>query len=181
LSAYDGQTGYIAIRHFGCTDMFRINIDDVELTANGGGGQVEGTITADFDCGETCTLVATPNIDYEFVNWTENGVEVSIDMTYTFAVEGNRDLVANFTLKDGVDENIVEIALYPNPVNDLLNVVASEDIDNLEVFSITGAMVYSKTNCSSRVEINTSAFATGTYVIRMTTQSTTEVRRFVKY
>ena len=181
LSAYDGQTGYIAIRHFGCTDMFRINIDDVELTANGGGGQVEGTITADFDCGETCTLVATPNIDYEFVNWTENGVEVSTEMTYTFTVEGNRDLVANFTLKDGVDENIVEIALYPNPVNDLLNVVASEDIDNLEVFFITGAMVYSKTNCSSRVEINTSAFATGTYVIRMTTQSTTEVRRFVKY
>ena len=28
LSSYNGQLGYIAIRHFNCTDMFRINVDD---------------------------------------------------------------------------------------------------------------------------------------------------------
>ena len=28
LSAYEGQEGYIAIRHFNCTDMFRLNIDN---------------------------------------------------------------------------------------------------------------------------------------------------------
>lgn len=28
LSAYDGQKGYIAIRHFNCTDMFRLNVDN---------------------------------------------------------------------------------------------------------------------------------------------------------
>ena len=28
LSAYAGQQGYIAIRHFNCTDMFRLNVDD---------------------------------------------------------------------------------------------------------------------------------------------------------
>lgn len=31
LSNYANQTIYIAIRHFNCTDMFRINVDDVEL------------------------------------------------------------------------------------------------------------------------------------------------------
>lgn len=31
LSSYANQTIYIAIRHFNCTDMFRINVDDVEL------------------------------------------------------------------------------------------------------------------------------------------------------
>ena len=34
LSAYAGQTGYVAIRHFDCTDMFRLNVDDIELTSN---------------------------------------------------------------------------------------------------------------------------------------------------
>ena len=32
LTAYAGQKGYIAFRHFNCTDMFRLNIDDVTIT-----------------------------------------------------------------------------------------------------------------------------------------------------
>ena len=36
LSAYEGQMGYIAFRHFNCTDMFRLNIDNVTITYGGG-------------------------------------------------------------------------------------------------------------------------------------------------
>ena len=32
LSAYAGQTIWIAIRHFNCTDMFMINVDDITIT-----------------------------------------------------------------------------------------------------------------------------------------------------
>ena len=32
LSPYVGQTGYIAIRHFNCTDMFYLDVDDVALS-----------------------------------------------------------------------------------------------------------------------------------------------------
>ena len=38
LSAYAGQNAYIAIRHFNCSDMFYINVDDIELTAGAKGG-----------------------------------------------------------------------------------------------------------------------------------------------
>ena len=31
LSDYAGQTGYVAIRHFNCTDMFYLNVDDITL------------------------------------------------------------------------------------------------------------------------------------------------------
>ena len=31
LSDYAGQTGYVAIRHFNCTDMFILNIDDITI------------------------------------------------------------------------------------------------------------------------------------------------------
>lgn len=41
-------------------------------------------------------------------------------------------------------------------------------------------MVFSQKNCTEKVEINTTYIPAGTYVIRMTTQGTTEVRRFVK-
>ena len=33
LANYTGQTVYIAFRHFNCTDMFYLNLDDVEITA----------------------------------------------------------------------------------------------------------------------------------------------------
>jgi hypothetical protein len=44
----------------------------------------------------SCTVSATANEDYVFMNWTENGNVVSFEATYTFIVYGNRNLVANF-------------------------------------------------------------------------------------
>ena len=41
-------------------------------------------------------LVATPNVGYAFVNWTENGTVVSTNPSYTFTVTGDRTLVAHF-------------------------------------------------------------------------------------
>ena len=46
--------------------------------------------------GSTCTFTATANEGYVFINWTEDGEEVSTDATYSFVVNGNRNLVANF-------------------------------------------------------------------------------------
>jgi len=49
-----------------------------------------------FNVGATTTIKATPNSGFFFVNWTQNGTQVSTNPTYTFTVEGNIDLVANF-------------------------------------------------------------------------------------
>ena len=35
LSAFAGQEGYVAIRHFNVTDMFQLNIDDITILAPG--------------------------------------------------------------------------------------------------------------------------------------------------
>ena len=35
LSDYEGQTGYIAIRHFNCSDEFRLNIDNFKIISTG--------------------------------------------------------------------------------------------------------------------------------------------------
>ena len=93
LSAYSGM-GYLAIRHFNCTDMWLIGLDDITIT------QPEvnnGSVSATFYEGESCTVVATPNTDYYFANWTEDGTAASSSATYTFTVTGDRDLVANFS------------------------------------------------------------------------------------
>ena len=58
------------------------------------GGTVSGS--GSFAMGTTCTLTATPNDGYIFVNWTEDGTVVSYDTIYSFTVSGDRNLVANF-------------------------------------------------------------------------------------
>ncbi|GAB1404484.1 hypothetical protein MASR1M74_16630 [Lentimicrobium sp.] len=57
-----------------------------------------GTVTGagNYTYNQTATLIATPAVGYEFVNWTENGDVVSTDSEYTFTVTSNRTLVANF-------------------------------------------------------------------------------------
>ena len=57
-----------------------------------------GTVTGDgtYQEGATATLTATPDEGYKFVNWTKGGVEVSTEVTYSFPVTENVELVANF-------------------------------------------------------------------------------------
>jgi len=50
-----------------------------------------------FDSGSSVTVTATPSVNYQFTNWTENGLIVSALANYTFTVNSNRTLVANFT------------------------------------------------------------------------------------
>jgi hypothetical protein len=60
-----------------------------------------GTVSGagNYAYGATCSLTAIPNAGYYFVNWTENGAVVSYDATYSFTVESERNLVANFVVE----------------------------------------------------------------------------------
>ena len=49
-----------------------------------------------YGAGATVTLTATPDFDYEFVNWTVGGEVVSTDNPYTFPASANVEVVANF-------------------------------------------------------------------------------------
>ena len=63
-------------------------------------------------CDNPTTVVeAVPNAGYVFVSWTENGVPVCTEATYTFTLSSDRDLVANF----------VSTTLYWEPVTNFEN------------------------------------------------------------
>ena len=52
-----------------------------------------------YNTGSSVTVTATQNAEYTFVNWTENGLTVSIISDYTFVLNAGRNLVANFAVK----------------------------------------------------------------------------------
>lgn len=70
-----------------------------------------GTVTGGgaYWIGETCTLYATANEGYTFVDWTENGQQVSTEPTLSIFVMESHDLQANFSV------NSYEVSVEAQP------------------------------------------------------------------
>ena len=82
----------------------------INVTANPEeGGSVNGGGT--YQEGAECMLTAVANDSYTFTNWTEDGEVVYTNATYTFTVNGNRNLVANFAVSGGDDHAYVDLGL----------------------------------------------------------------------
>ncbi len=128
-SAYQAAEGW--------SEFTNINVDtecgrQITVTVNPANiGSVTGAGT--YEIGETCTLVATPNSGYRFVNWTENNEVVSMNATYQFTVNANRDLVANFEEYVVTNHYVCDITQFA----DYMSVVAVVVIDGVEQESET--------------------------------------------
>ena len=93
-----------------CSYVAHFQLNSYQITASAtpsAGGSVSGAGT--YNHGSNCTLTATNNTGYTFVNWTENGSVVSTDNPYTFTVNGAVELTANFSL------NSYDITASANP------------------------------------------------------------------
>ena len=63
------------------------------------------------------TVTATANDGYTFVNWTEAGIEVSVEASYNFTITEDRILLANFEIIEDTDQTEIVLPFnYPNPV-----------------------------------------------------------------
>jgi len=65
-----------------------------------------------YNAGTMVTVTALPNTGYTFINWTENGAEVSTSPNYKFILVANRKLVANFKV---IPANQFAVVLSSNP------------------------------------------------------------------
>ena len=109
LSNYAGQNIYIALRHFNCTDQFRLSIDDFIVREQAGANQVTinagpnnpayGTVAGAgiYTIGDNVTLTATANSGYTFAKWVdENNTILSTNNPYTFVAATDLNLTAIF-------------------------------------------------------------------------------------
>jgi len=78
----------------------------------------------------------------------------------TFPTVGINDLTNN------------SISLYPNPANDVVNIVSTDDIKTLEVLNYIGQTVYRNNNVNlKKVQLNVTGFKAGVYFVKVTTTS----------
>ena len=106
LSAYTGQTVYIAFRHYDCTDAYWLDLDDVVISLGTGIANVENNVS-----------------------------------------------------------------VYPNPANTVVNVNANANINNIEIYSISGQKVGDFTANGTQAAISTDNMSTGLYLMKINTEN----------
>lgn len=59
------------------------------------------------------------------------------------------------------------IKLYPNPVNDQLNFISSENINSISILNLTGQEVLQSKMNSASGQVNVSALPKGIYILKI--------------
>ena len=140
--------------NFTCNVPITVPISPVE------GGTVTGEGINIY--GQTCTLTATANEGYAFINWMEDGAIVTTDPTYSFPVSFHRTLEANFASKDNIafaDANVKALCVAPATGWDTNN---DGELSYAEAAAVTsiGTVFKGKNNIQSFNELQYFTFLT---------------------
>ena len=73
-----------------------------------------------------------------------------------------------------------KIAMYPNPVENILNIDAPNDITNIAIFNVLGQEVFTSTPNKASVSVQTDFLAKGTYIVQTTIAGKKANAKFVK-
>jgi len=104
---------------------------------------------------------------YTFVNEYE---EAYLESNYPS--EDGEFSVINVT--KGASDNLdveTNVSIYPNPASDVLNVVANTKIDRVRIINFIGQIMFDNNVNNSSININTSAYQSGVYIISVETSN----------
>ena len=82
----------------------------------------------------------------------------------------------------GIKDNFVDnnISIYPNPTKDNLTIETNSNTEQrIEIINLIGQTIYTS-NINKKATINTSAFVKGVYILKLSSDKETVVRKFVK-
>jgi hypothetical protein len=187
LSDYAGEQVYIALRHFNCSDMFYLDVDDVELSIAAKGnrdgivayniyrsvdgveyeliGTVPGDVTEYFDTPEAGTYYY--QVTAVYADGCESAPAVSgIDPTVNYVVVG----------VTGIGENEANVNLFPNPTKGNVTIQA-KGMNRITVVSVLGQVVFDTELDQDEYIMNMAQFNTGLYMVRVYTNEGVTVKR----
>lgn len=129
--------------------------------------------------GTSVTVTASANTGYIFNKWTENGIQVSTNASYTFTINGNRTLVAVFNavgtftftreVMDNCNDWTASSGAWTVVINDLPNVTITGNtvifVGESTVLTAVGAESYLWNTGETTASITVSPSANTTYSV----------------
>ena len=175
LSAFAGQTIYIAFHHHDTYDNNYICIDDITISqgttptqytitvnsANSSMGSVSGGGT--YNSGSTATLTAIANSGYRFDHWQDNNTQ----NPRTITVTGNATYTAYFVATQGIGDVIADAVNVYTLGGQI--VVETDLKDEISIYDIVGRKVDG--GRKTRFDVP----ASGVYLVKIGTMPTQKV------
>ena len=158
---------------------FTLNSYEISVTADPTSG---GTLTGGgmYTYGQSCTITATSNEHYEFINWTKNGVVVSTDERYTFTVRESQEYVAHFRYYDNVEENTASCQIFPNPFTSAVSITTEKAAQSVSVYDIYGRLLMRQAVSKNQFEMDMSKLSPGAYLLQIDYGDSRSVHRIMK-
>lgn len=179
LSGLTGSTGRIAFQYLSSdTDGATWELDEIILTDAVNLHEVTTSANIDeggstygdgfFTYGNKVMLRAINNSGYDFVNWTENGFEVSDNPEFIFTIDGDKHFVGNFqsTSTSVLNTRETTIQVYPNPTKGNL-FIEGEQLQQVEIFDVFGKMIFSLQINADRMEVPLDEISSGAYFVKV--------------
>lgn len=160
------------------------NPESITLNACGPETNFPTTVRVFSDCTLTEQIVFN---DSSCENQPELTFESDGTSTYIIMVEGYDSTKAgNFQLElscgalEISDNQFTEVTLYPNPVKDILNFSAKNDITSIAIFNVNGQELINKTVNSLNSELDLSYLSSGIYFAKVMANNATETFKIIK-
>ena len=142
------------------------------------GGSVSGGGT--YTQGQSCTITASANQSYEFINWTLDGTEVSTDASYTFTVMESQSYVAHFHHFEGVEEGGTITQIFPNPFTSVVSITTETIASCVRVYDLFGHLLKEQVVESMRFDLDLDGLSAGAYLLQIDYGDSQSVHRIMK-
>ncbi len=127
--------------------------------------------------GTEITITAAPAQEYVLDVLQLNGID--IENGHTHAVTTDVEILASFKLRTGIENGISKnIRVYPNPVEGMLHIEASVDIEEVRIYSLDGRLTRQAAHPQSRIDM--SGLPSGLYLLRIKAAGNEHIVKIVK-
>jgi uncharacterized repeat protein (TIGR01451 family) len=124
------------------------------------------------------TFKVKPHPDFAIGDVIPNTAEIYFD--FNPAIITNT-WTTTFVESLGIDdEEFNTLTVYPNPMKDKLLISNNSIINTLEITSISGKQMYTKTIDSTSIEVDVSEFASGIYFLKIQSENNEKIIKIIK-
>lgn len=135
-----------------------------------------------------CAVDPTEETEIVLVDGLPSGAEFPIGTTTVIHNLVYKGVVIDTCTFDVTVEELMEtaefnsgkVALYPNPVRDMLNISSEKEISNIIIFDLSGKQVYTQSINNKQMQINVSHLATGIYIVKANVNEEVKTFKIVK-